>query len=113
MEKTIKLGCYGIEIYLTGDGGGSITSDLKEVCTFCEDIDCDFLCKEAQEWISDRDIDYQLDKKEELTGRKDFNNMIDAIESMILGHAIAGIDIETPAYIEGIESAVDGCGNNT
>jgi hypothetical protein len=38
--------------------------------------------------------------------------MIDAIESLILAHACAGIDIESPAYIEGIETAVEACSNN-
>lgn len=30
---------------------------------------------------------------------------VDAIESMVLSHAIAGIDIQSPAYLEGIEVA--------
>lgn len=33
-----------------------------------------------------------------------------AIESLILAHACAGIDVTTPAYIEGIETAVDAIG---
>lgn len=41
-----------------------------------------------------------------------YNAAMDGIESMILGHAIAGIDIESPAYIEGIEAAVNACCNN-
>lgn len=36
----------------------------------------------------------------------------DGIFSMILAHAIAGVDIESPAYIEGIETAVEAVGNN-
>ena len=36
-----------------------------------------------------------------------YNTGIDAIESMILAHAIAGVDVEEPAYLEGIETAVD------
>jgi len=32
----------------------------------------------------------------------------DGIFSMILAHAIAGIDIESPAYLEGIETAIKG-----
>lgn len=36
----------------------------------------------------------------------------DGIFSMILAHAIAGIDIESPAYIEGIETAVEAVGNH-
>ena len=113
MEKTIKLGCYGMEIHLEENGLGSITSDLKEVCQFCGYPDCDFLCMEAQEWASDRDIDCQNDKNEELRDKKNVNSMIDIVESMVLAHAIAGIDVESPAYIEGIETVVDGIGNNT
>ena len=37
---------------------------------------------------------------------------IDAIESLILAHAVAGVDIKSPAYIEGIETVVDAIGNN-
>ena len=68
--KTIKLPCYGIVLNLTGDGGGTITSNLE---------------------------DYEAE---------------DAIESIILGHAIAGVDVESNAYIEGIETAVQAIGNN-
>ena len=35
----------------------------------------------------------------------------DAIESMILAHAAAGVDIQSPAYIEGIETAADALDN--
>jgi len=31
---------------------------------------------------------------------------MDALESIILAHEIAGVDIATPAYLEGIEEAV-------
>ena len=37
---------------------------------------------------------------------------LDGIESMILAHAMAGIDVECPAYIEGIETAVEAAANN-
>ena len=39
--------------------------------------------------------------------RDNFPTPIDGIESMILAHAIAGVDIESPAYLEGIETAVE------
>jgi hypothetical protein len=32
---------------------------------------------------------------------------MDAVESMVLGHACAGVDVESPAYIEGLETAID------
>ena len=86
--KTIKLDCHGIIVELTGDGGGSIISDLHKDCSGT------------------------LDNPEESRSLEDYNTAIDGIEALILGHACAGIDITTPAYLEGIESAVDGCANN-
>lgn len=41
-----------------------------------------------------------------------YNLQMDAIESMILAHAIAGIDVASPAYVEGITTAVEACANN-
>ena len=37
----------------------------------------------------------------------------DEVESMILGHACAGVDIIAPSYIDGTQSALDGIGSNT
>jgi len=41
-----------------------------------------------------------------------WDHCIDAIESLILGHACAGIDITTNAYIEGVETSVLALENN-
>jgi len=96
MEKTIKLDCYGIKVFLTGDGGGSITSELHE------------------EEIPDNEDALTVEEcNEEITSRSYYNSMIDGIEAIILGHAVAGIDITTPVYLEGIESAVNGYANNS
>ena len=51
------------------------------------------------------------DLKEEDDDAMEYNAAIDGIESMILANACAGIDIESPAYIDGIETAVQSCGN--
>ena len=67
---------FGIEIKLTGDGGGIVTSNLIE------------------------------------DGEEEYNNSIDGIESLVLAHACAGVDVKSPAYIEGIETAVESCANN-
>jgi len=45
-------------------------------------------------------------------GEDDYNTAMDAIESMILAHAVAGVDVKSPAYLEGIETAVEACANN-
>jgi hypothetical protein len=37
---------------------------------------------------------------------------VDGLEALILAHACAGVDVQSPAYIEGIETAVDAIFNN-
>lgn len=37
---------------------------------------------------------------------------IDAIETLVLAHAVAGVDVSSPAYVEGIETAVEACWNH-
>ena len=83
--RTIRLPCFGIEVTLTGDGGGSITSDLHE---HEEEPSTDA-------WLNE----------------EEYNRMMDGIESMILAHAVAGVDIQSGAYQEGIEAAVQACAN--
>ena len=36
---------------------------------------------------------------------------MDAVESLILAHAVAGVDVQSPAFVEGIETAVETCLN--
>jgi len=45
-------------------------------------------------------------------GEDNYNYAMDGITSMILAHACAGVDIESPAYLKGIEDAVYACENN-
>lgn len=40
-----------------------------------------------------------------------YNSAVDSLEAMILAHACAGVDVASPAYIEGIETAVDAIAN--
>jgi hypothetical protein len=57
-------------------------------------------------------IDSEISK-----GESDFSfaqdDAIDAIESLILAHACAGIDVESPAYIEGINTTLEAISNNS
>jgi hypothetical protein len=41
-----------------------------------------------------------------------YNAAMDGIESMILAHAISGVDVTAPEYLEGITTAVDSCAQN-
>lgn len=36
----------------------------------------------------------------------------DALESLILAHFVAGVDVASPAYVEGIQTAVEAVVNN-
>lgn len=40
-----------------------------------------------------------------------FNTAVDAIESMILGHFMAGVDVTAPAYRNGISVALEALAN--
>ena len=48
-------------------------------------------------------IDSDLEDKEDL--------VIDAIESLVLAHACAGIDVTSNGYVEGIETVIDALGD--
>ena len=117
-DKTIEMPVGGIIISLCdedGDrfGGGSIiANDLKEVCEFCGDLKCDFDCESAQEDASDRDIDCQNNKLEELEANRNYNYACDGVLSMLLGLAVAGEDVTKPAVLEALETAIDALGNN-
>jgi hypothetical protein len=114
-DKTVKLPCFGIVVELTDEelhaltpnrfNGGSITSDLKESCPICEGPNCYRDCPPEQAVM-------EFEDEDDMEERLDFNKRMDALESIILGHACAGIDIESPAYIEGIETSVQSCANN-
>ena len=119
--KTIEIPCYDIVIELDepiekedgiigGYGYGFILhSNLKEKCPHCYTDSCSGDCIGAQEYISDRDINEQNRKQEEVKRMCAYNNSMIALESMILAHAVAGIDVTSPAYVEGIETAVETC----
>ena len=78
----IELPIYGIVVKLPNSGGGSIESDLH------------------------RDDDAFSARDE-----RRYNSAIDGLEALILAHACAGIDIEDPKYIKGIETALDAIAN--
>ncbi len=82
----IELKCYGIVIEVN-EGSGHIKSDLHEV------IQSD-------------------DGPEDQQSKEEYNSRMDGITSLILAHAIAGIDVSDCRYLQGIEEAVEAAGNN-
>ncbi len=83
--KTIKLPCFDIVVQIDEEhpGRGNIISSLHE----------------------------KKDKYKK-SDYYEYEAAIDAIESLIFAHACAGIDIESPAYLEGIEIAIIAISNN-
>ena len=112
--RKIKLPCHGIVVTLTGTDrhrsgrtlplGGSITSKLKETCPDCGDPECERHCEPQAER---QDSEREAAKEERLL----HNARVDALESMILACAVAGIDIESPAFVEAVETVLDKIGN--
>lgn len=91
------------------NGGGSIQSNLeRETCPFCNQADCVFSCNGSQG---------ETDEAEEVNdveGRIRFNGVLDGIESMLLGCAVAGLiaQDEDPVWNNIIKGVLDGAGNN-
>ncbi len=87
-DKVIDLPCFKIHVELFGHEGpdkyigGKLTSDGLH-----EPHPCHY---------GDEEASYLA-----------FEAAVDAMESLILAHAVAGVDISTPAYVEGIETAID------
>lgn len=115
----IRLSEFKIEIYLDTpiyDGsvhwaGGRIISEMKEACQHCKDINCDFDCVEALKWANIKDSMDVKSKMEELEGNKIYNYACDALESMILAHAIAGVNVQSAGYLKGIRTSLDAMAN--
>ena len=102
-EKTIQIPICDMEIHLTGDGGGSISSSLKDVCPYCGQSECYFDCDESQ----------ALETEEANEQKERYNAMVDGIESLVLAQAMSGIDIESPQYLEALETAINAIISNT
>jgi hypothetical protein len=81
----ISFDDHHIEIVLDGAGGGTIHTNLKDL--------------EAAEDGDDDAIEYNLG--------------IDGLESLLLAHACAGVNVEDPKYLAGIEAAIEAVYNQT
>jgi len=85
--RTLTTNCFGIVVTINENGVGEIVSDLY-------------------------DHDLHDGKRPDPARENRLDHAFDAIESIVLAHALAGIDILTPAYLEGIETAVEAATNN-
>lgn len=112
----IKLPVYGIVLEVRS-GGGTISHDhVYEVCHFCNQKDCVYDCDQstavASAMLSAPQRYKAIANEDDVKGRIANNGGVDAVMSFILALACAGIDVETPAFLEAIETTLDALGNN-
>ena len=81
----IRVGEDCITLQLDGKGGGTVQSTLL---------------------ITERDADFEAEY------RQDYNSAIDGLESLVLAHACAGIDVQDARYVAGIGTALDAISNH-
>jgi hypothetical protein len=84
--KTIEIraGSDTITLQLDGRGGGTSSSTLH---------------------ITEADEDFGADYQ------TSYNSAIDGLESLVLAHACAGVDVEDPRYVAGIAAALEAISN--
>jgi len=83
--RTIRLPCYGITVTLTRENG----EDKPGSGAITSDL-----------------------RAAGTASNRQFNAAIDGLESLILAHACAGVNVESPAYVEGVETAVEAIANH-
>ena len=81
----IRVGEDCITLRLDGEGGGAVQSTLQ---------------------ITESDADFEAEY------RQDYNSAIDGLESLVLAHACAGIDVQDAHYVAGIGAALDAISNH-
>ena len=93
-DKVFDLPCFKIHVELFGhDGPGRFIGGTIESDGLHEPHPCHY---------GDEETSYLV-----------FESGVNNIEALVLAHAVAGVDINTPAYIEGIETALDALLNHS
>jgi len=102
-RTTIRLR-HGITIHLDDHGSGQLEDELHEPCPACGEPLCMLECDGSK-------ADEPPETEDEARLRVEYNRAIDGLTSLVLAHACAGVEVDEPAYLEGIETAVQACGN--
>lgn len=108
--KIYELSIMGDTLTVSVDehGNGRIETYLSRIaCPSCGIPECVHSCDGSQGADENND-----ESEEDAIERIKHNAALDALESSILAHACAGIKIDDPAYVLGIETALDAIFNN-
>jgi hypothetical protein len=88
------------------------TSLERETCEHCGEEDCCYSCDLSVAQMQDATSKLEGDPEEQVAGRLKYNGALDGMESLILALGAAGVDIESPAFQEAVETALNAIGNN-
>lgn len=103
-DHTANLNVGGISVYWMNAGVGEIISELSVNCPCCDTPDCFFDCDGSK-------AEDSPETERDAVERHSINAAYDGMESIILAHAIVGIDIESPAYQTGVSTALEAIEN--
>jgi hypothetical protein len=81
----IRVGEDCITLRLDGEGGATVQSTLQ---------------------ITESDADFEAEY------RQDYNSAVNGLESLVLAHACAEIDVQDARYVAGIGTALDAISNH-
>ena len=81
----IRVGEDCITLQLDGEDGGAVRSTLQ---------------------ITERDADFEAEY------RQDYNSAVNGLESLVLAHACAGVDVQDARYVAGIGAALEAISNH-
>lgn len=99
-----------ISITIDESGCGNVHSTLKQSCPYCGQWNCYHNCaKSSEAWDNSSE---ELETEDEYDSRYRYNTAIDAVESLVLAHACAGINVDSKEYKEGLKSAIEAMANN-
>lgn len=99
--------CDGNIVVETSNGGGSVKSDLEEVCPYCKQPFCLYSCEQSRRDSANEELDGCGTPEYRIS----WNERIDGIERLILAAACNGTQIDSPEFQNAVQTALDACAN--
>ena len=102
----LLISCNLLSFVVNGKSGTIEQGLPRETCSSCDQADCYNQCDGSQGADDDN-----KESEQDAIDQTRYNAVLDAVESIILAHACAGIKVNDPKYIEGIETTLEAAGN--
>jgi hypothetical protein len=93
---------------MVANGSGQLHAPLpREGCPSCDEARCANHCDGSQ-GADENNTETEEDAHERAT----YNAALDMLESLVLAHACAGINVESADYLTGVNTALEAFANN-